>query len=265
MYVFSKLVQKLFVNKYQPSEPCGLGDLSFILDPAYQWDFNYFYPVKALANDRLRLVPFVPAWFAEAYLDLVRPNPEIFHLIYSPFSTWTHLDQFLEFLEVYTRQNPGRLFFAVLDLTDDFEDARWGRGRLAGMIALINTEPQNLSVEIGFVLIGKPFQRTHVTTNACGLLLQWCFEDLEMRRVQWQANHLNKPSVEAAKKMGFIFEGTIRWQVVLPKDRDSYGEPVMRDGRQEALGRHTVVLSISWQEWESGVKELMAKRMARLS
>ena len=85
------------------------------------------------------------------------------------------------------------------------------------MIALINTSQHNLSTEIGWVVIFPQFQRTHVTTNAVGLLLHYCLDapspspgpdaigigisGLGLRRVQWQADERNVPSIRAATRL----------------------------------------------------------------
>ena len=36
------------------------------------------------------------------------------------------------------------------------------------------------------------------------------FEDLKYLRVEWKANNLNKPSLSAAERLGFVFEGIFR-------------------------------------------------------
>jgi RimJ/RimL family protein N-acetyltransferase len=172
------------------------------------------------------------------------------------------MKQFLEFMDTVGRQKADWIFFAVLDLTKEVGNKPWGEGKLAGIISLLNTDADNHSTEIGCIIIGKEFQRTHVTTNAVGLLLQWCFSILGMRRVQWQTNSRNEPSVATAKKMHFRDEGILRWQRVLPKEQTEVGEYVEGHAK-EAPGRHTVMLSICWDDWDAGVKDIVAERMAR--
>jgi len=55
-------------------------------------------------------------------------------------------------------------------------DKTRGGGALAGVIGLFFMSPENLSVEIGWVLVFPTFQRTYATTNAIGLLLRYCLE-----------------------------------------------------------------------------------------
>lgn len=189
---------------------------------------------------------------------MTQANPDMVQ--YMPWGPWDTLDGFLGWLE-RTRRDPGYLLWAVLDLTS-------GAEKLAGLIALINTDRSNLSTEVGCVMMGGEFRRTHVTTNAVGLLLQWSFEELKLRRVQWQANALNLPSINTALKMGFRHEGIIRWQrVLLPYKA---GERVERDGKVEDPGRHSAMLSIGWDEWfaenaDESVREKVRNRMQRTS
>jgi len=143
----------------------------------------------------------------------------------------------------------------------------------AGVVALLETYPQNLSTEVGLLVTFPRYQRTHLTSNMVGLLLQYCLElpengGLGLRRVQWQANVQNAASINASKRMGFLWEGVKRWDRVIPA---SVGKPntVERlpregDSRMADLGRHTALLAVCWDDWEDGtrekVKELMKPR-----
>jgi RimJ/RimL family protein N-acetyltransferase len=173
------------------------------------------------------------------------------------------MNHFLEFFDAVGRQKADRLFFAIVDLSKEVSNKPWGEGKLAGLISLLNADATNHSIEIGSVIIGKEFQRTHVTTNAAGLLLQWCFSKLGMRRVQWEAHYHNEASITTAKKMHFRYEGIIRWQRVLPREKAEFGEHIEGHAIEEIPGRHTAMLSMCWDDWEAGVKDVVATRMAR--
>ena len=103
-----------------------------------------------------------------------------------------------------------------------------------------------------------PFQRTHVTTNAIGLLLLYALDlpphGLGLRRVQWQANKLNTKSVGAAQKLGFKLEAILRWDRVLPATKASVyngGREREGDPRPGTVGRDTAMLALCWDDWES--------------
>lgn len=145
-------------------------------------------------------------------------------------------------------------------------------GALAGALGYINSVPHNLVTEIGAVVIYPPFQRTHVASNAVGLLLQYALRlpeegGLGLRRVVWQANHLNTASVGLAKRLGFQMEGTLRWDRALPRGKDlaTNGKGIRQgDPKPECVGRDTAVLGLCWDDWEGGAKDRVESEMARI-
>jgi RimJ/RimL family protein N-acetyltransferase len=138
-------------------------------------------------------------------------------------------------------------------------------GSYAGIAALSATNPVNATTEIGAIIFPS-FQRTHVTTNAIGLLLQWTLDPpsaggLGLRRVEWQTHAENMPSRRTALRMGFEFEGIARWQRIFPGGRIGLPVDVLerRNGTNgEILGRHTAVFSIVWDEWDVKRPQIIA-------
>lgn len=197
------------------------------------------------------------------YLDAITDHDEVFQwLAYGPFHSVADLEYWVKTTVTPDR---GLFLFAVKDKTRNLSSDITGEittETFAGVITLMNGSPENAMVEIGHILIAPKFQRTHVLTNACGILLQYCLDPptdggLGLRRVQWLANASNKPSVGAAEKLGFRFEGTLRWYRVLPNGKTGPG--VRNDGR--GPGRDTTILSICFDDWEGGLKESMMQRM----
>lgn len=136
----------------------------------------------------------------------------------------------------------------------------------AGVMSLLNTSADHRRSEIGHIVILKPFQRTHVLTNAAGLLLHYCLDSPEqgglgIRRVQWIANHRNLPSVNAAKRLGFQWEGVLRWWAVLPEGKITEDKP-----REDDKGgaRHSACLSFCWDDWVRGGRESVDSKMILL-
>jgi len=147
-------------------------------------------------------------------------------------------------------------------------------GTVAGHLAYINSSVFNLSTEIGYICTLPPFQRTHVTSNAVGLMMHYALDlpekgGLGLRRVFWQANELNKPSRRLAERMGFKFEGILRWDRVLPPHKKAYGiGKEVREGDprgKDWVGRHTAMLGHCWDDWEEGGKEQVDAIMARVT
>ena len=69
------------------------------------------------------------------------------------------------------------------------------------------------------------------------------------------------PSIAAAEKMGFVREGVLRWWWVLPPGKEANA---VEEGRGEGDGRDSVVLSLCWDRWVSGVRNAVVERMARV-
>lgn len=148
-------------------------------------------------------------------------------------------------------------------------------GALAGIIGLTHSSKADLNTEIGCVIVFPPFQRTHVTTHAVGLLLQYALNlpsqqpgSLGLRRVSWRANWLNKASVRTAERMGFTFETVLRWNRVFPPGKVGVGAGNGRkvregDPRAGCPGVDSVVLGLCWDDWEDGAREKVVKAMGK--
>lgn len=70
--------------------------------------------------------------------------------------------------------------------------------------------PKNRSVEMGRVILAPALQKTRAATEAQYLLMEYVFEDLNYRRYEWKCDSLNRPSANAAMRLGFTYEGRFR-------------------------------------------------------
>ena len=169
------------------------------------------------------------------------------------------------------RPNRQMILYAVIDKTQPPTSVD-KEGALAGFLSYLNTSPVNQSIEIGWILTLPQFQRTHITSNAVGLLLNFALNTtddggLGFRRVQWRTSTANNASIQAAEKFGFVMEGVTRWDSIIPTGKSrgkqgngKYGPPGSSD---DDLARDTVVLSMCWDDWFIyGKKEQVARRMA---
>ncbi|KAI6030231.1 acyl-CoA N-acyltransferase [Pisolithus marmoratus] len=226
-------------------------------------DVNFYFPVRELQNDRVRLVPFAMIPHAELFFQGSANYPELYqYLPYGPYESAT------EFVKTLI---DGRI---LIDKTRSHPDSPSpSQADFAGVIGYLNTDITNLKTEIGFIKILPPFQRTHVTTNAVGLLMQYALNQpshlrapgLGLRKVQWQTNALNLKSIRVAERMGFTKEGTLRWDRALSADRGKVGNGAqLREGDPEPgkVGRHTIILAICWDDWENGGREGALRAMA---
>lgn len=91
-------------------------------------------------------------------------------------------------------------------------------GKAVGMAALMRIDQEHGVVEIGNILYSTLVQKTTLVTEAMYLFMRHVFE-LGYRRYEWKCDALNEPSVRAAKRLGFKYEGIFR-QALVYKNRN---------------------------------------------
>lgn len=132
------------------------------------------FPVhpESLETKRVKLVPFVPHIHAKDLWTGLEKAPNL--LRYYP-SAWLTLESLLVYIEFSIRRTPRNMLFTVIDKTKpDPEHPEFEGGSLAGAMGLYHASIEQLSAEISFVAIFPAFQRTHVASNATGILLRHC-------------------------------------------------------------------------------------------
>ncbi|KZT35912.1 acyl-CoA N-acyltransferase [Sistotremastrum suecicum HHB10207 ss-3] len=226
-----------------------------VLDPKVAYDLNFCYPVGELENDRVKLTPFVPAIHLKDWFQLSKDHGDLYRFM--PFGPFDSEDAVGAWIEQRIHKDPGNVLFIILDKASK---------KIAGALGVLSTMRERMSTEIGFVMILPEFRRTHVTTNAVGLLFHWLLDDekdggLGLNRVQWQAHASNAPSVRAAERLGFRNEGTEKWQRGLVKGKEGR-EGVKERATFNGVGRDSVVLAICWDEWNDGGRQKVDGMMA---
>jgi RimJ/RimL family protein N-acetyltransferase len=104
-----------------------------------------------------------------------------------------------------------------------------------------------------------------VTSNAVGLLLIYTLDappdGLGLRRCQWQAHAGNQPSRRVAERMGFTFEGVLRFQRVIPSHKKGNGFDVssLSESTGSKLGqaRDTAIYAHCCDEWPEKRKDVL--------
>ncbi|KAJ4304807.1 hypothetical protein N0V90_000335 [Kalmusia sp. IMI 367209] len=86
--------------------------------------------------------------------------------------------------------------------------------RAVGMASLMRMDLPNRVIEVGSILYTPSLQRTPAATEAMYLLASYVFDTLGFRRYEWKCNALNEPSKRAAKRLGFVYEGTFRQHMI---------------------------------------------------
>lgn len=82
-------------------------------------------------------------------------------------------------------------------------------GQAVGTAAFLRIDPANGVIEVGWVLFSRRLQRRPAATEAMYLMMRQAF-DWGYRRYEWKCNALNQGSMQAARRLGFTFEGVFR-------------------------------------------------------
>jgi RimJ/RimL family protein N-acetyltransferase len=97
------------------------------------------------------------------------------------------------------------LFYAVVDSAT---------GRAEGRQSLMRITPEHGVIEVGNILWGPAIARTRVATEALFLHARYIFDELGYRRFEWKCNAQNAPSMRAARRFGFTYEGIFRQHMI---------------------------------------------------
>ena len=242
----------LFVNNYKP----GSGQKISPTDP-----WNFVLPVpESIETNRVKLVPFVPSIHAEPWHQASLQHPTFMQYMAVNLNT---LEEIVEVHRTLSHEDPRNLLFAIMDKTTNDGSSTVADGTMAGVIGVLECAPENLSLEIGPVVVFPDFQGTHVSKHAIGAMLKYWLDvpskgGMGFRRVSWHADPANGASVRVAEKMGFTKEGINRWTWVVPE-----GKPGKDVGAERGAGKGAgrVLLSVCWDDWENGVREKVLKLM----
>ncbi|KAF9895319.1 hypothetical protein FE257_000223 [Aspergillus nanangensis] len=134
--------------------------------------------------------------------------------------------------------SPDPFYFAVIDQRQDKPTT----GKAVGYLTLMRIVPEHLCVEIGSILFSPAMQKSVCSTEAVYLLLQYAFETLRYRRVEWKCNSLHEGSRRAALRLGFTFEGIFRQHMVI-----------------KGVNRDTAWFAMLREDWDGYLKESLEK------
>lgn len=148
------------------------------------------------------------------------------YLPYGPFASAAAYAQWVE--KMQDREDV--IAYAIVDQE---------RSRPLGVATYLRIDASGGAIEVGHLSYAPVLQRTPASTEAMYLMMRRVFEDWGYRRYEWKCDNLNAPSIAAAKRLGFRYEGTFYNQVVV-----------------KGRNRDTSWLSILESEW-SGLREAL--------
>ena|SRR5438105_3645541 len=126
------------------------------------------------------------------------------HLRYGPFSAESELRN------------------CVMELSACQDQPFWiarpvARYRAEGWLSLCDIYPADGAIEIGSIWFSPRMQKTRASTEAVFLLMTYALDVLGYKRLVWRCSAENTPSLRAARRYGFKFEGT--WRSAAPTRR----------------------------------------------
>ena len=121
-------------------------------------------------------------------------------------------------------QNKTRMTFTIIDLKTN---------KIVGSTSFGNISERDKRIEIGWTWISKDFQGSGINREVKYAMLKYCFETLNLERVEFKTDILNIAARKAMSNIGIIEEGVLR------------SHTLMTHGRR----RDTIYYSLLQSEW----------------
>lgn len=172
-----------------------------------QWQAKTATQFKALQGDYCHLEP-LSSQHASDLFTAFNADQEQRIWTYLPYGPFTEFASFSTWIETCTHSRDP-FFFSILD----------PQGKALGMASFLRIDANNGVIEVGHINFSPALQKTPAATESMYLMMRYVFEDLGYRRYEWKCDALNQPSRQAAKRIGFSFEGIFR-QAVIYKGRN---------------------------------------------
>ncbi len=118
--------------------------------------------------------------------------------------------------------------------------------RIIGGTKLMDLDPTHKRISLGFSWLTPAYWGSPINSNCKYLLMQYCFEVLQVNRVQIQADERNIRSRNAIARIGATEEGIFRSHMV----------------RKDGTPRNSVIFSVIQPEWPQ-VKQHMERLIDR--
>ncbi|MFF2481774.1 GNAT family N-acetyltransferase [Paenibacillus sp. NPDC058071] len=153
---------------------------------------------RILEGESIELVPMDASHTAA--LILVLGRREIWEFTWRRITTLEQAEQLIE-AALESKNNGTAIPYTIFEKKT---------GRIIGTTRIIQPDLAHRNAEIGCTWISPEFWRTRTNTEAKSLLLHYCFEELELLRVQFSISSYNVRSQKAVERLGGIREGVLR-------------------------------------------------------
>ncbi|KAF7423921.1 hypothetical protein PC9H_009219 [Pleurotus ostreatus] len=215
------------------------------------YDINFAYPLNLdiLQTPKIKLVPFIPSVHAVPFYAAATKTPETMHFI--PFH-FTKLDDFLVNVVGPFQASPDYPLLTIIDKLK-LEQGAEEKDCIAGVIGYLGLSTMRRSLELGPVIVLPEYQRTHVSTHAIEAAMRYILEVPAQGGLGWRRMQ--------TERMGMKVEAAaMQWSFCLQEEKQGIVVPAERGGGK---GRHSTLLAVCWDDWEHGVRDHVAKLIAR--
>ncbi|WP_152680391.1 GNAT family N-acetyltransferase [Chromobacterium subtsugae] len=181
----------------QPAELNALGQSVGL--PVPGWDGALHPPRRTLAGACCRVEPLDAAKHGGQLFDALHQMPGGANWTYLGHGPFLVFEDWLAWLgDNVERDDPQ--FYAIVDQADSVA---------VGLASYLRIAPADGCIEVGFLNFSPRLQRSRQATEAMYLMMREAFA-LGYRRYEWKCDAQNEPSIQAALRLGFTFEGLFR-------------------------------------------------------
>jgi RimJ/RimL family protein N-acetyltransferase len=157
-----------------------------------------------LTGSRVRLERLSAEQHASDLFHALQSNPAGTMWTYMPHGPFDAESDFIKWVSsIDNATDP--LFYSIIDLATN---------KSVGIASYLRIDTHNRTVEVGWLTFSELLRRSAAATEAMYLMATHAFE-LGYRRYEWKCNALNAPSIAAAERLGFSFEGVFRNAVIV--------------------------------------------------
>ena len=198
----------------------------------HNFDFNEEYNLE---DERVILRP-LSVLDINSLAEYVKNEPELWKFSLVAINTEADLKAYIA-SAIEARNNKTAYTFIVYDKVSK---------SIVGSTRFYDIQLANETTQLGYTWYSKKVWGTGLNQHCKYLLLQFAFEQMNFKRVEFRADNDNKRSIAAMQKIGCTVEGVLRSHLPRP------------DGSR----RDSIVLSITKEDWNNKVKALLESQLS---
>ncbi len=223
--------------------------LGFAVD---NWEGANLPDNSVLQGAHCRCEPLDLEKHSESLFEAYNQDSENRNWVYLPYGPFENLGDYRSWMKK-SCFNGDPFFYAIVNNQTN---------QAVGVASYLRITPEQGSIEVGHINYSPALQSTISASEAMYLMMKNAF-GLGYRRYEWKCNSLNERSCNAAKRLGFTYEGTFRQMMVVKgQNRDS--------AWFSALDREWPVIENAYQQWlvadnfdDKGIQQIALSTLTR--